>query len=633
MHKFIHHYFIRLLLLTTLGVLSPNAISNTIKISEYNENTNLNISNEIEILEASTIEKNLSQFKKNTADELKQNYSKDPLWIKFSIENSLDREIQKIIFFTSTLTGTLDFSVFNEDGALIRREVAGSSINYNKRILKSIEPAFKVKIRPQQKINILIKRTSRHRLDTKIYLADRTYFETIDQEKKLILMFYFGAIISILFYNLLIYIYSKDHIYLFYCLFAGSLCLLVLNLHGGLDFFLRLEHFNFSSYVLLCSSSALLWTLIFAYKFLKIKSSRKCCKNIFYLLTLLTLTLITTVFTPLFTSHSHILGSAIDLLIPVSLLFILVLTVMSVIQKNIIAKFYLTSFFFIFSGVFIWYFKNLGLLPQNVFTTNSLLIANILEMITIALGLAYKITFVDKAHDQIKRETLLHQKYLRLSRVLSHDISNSLFIITGFSKKVLRSPEILNRPEIWNKISRASKNITEIIYQVRGELNENESLVLADVNFSRVICESVFTFEDKLRHKNIKIINNTQKDLSIYADETSLLNHVVNNIISNSIKFSKENSSITISNYEDKGCEVIVFTDTGIGISEEKISQFTNYKYMFSTKGTGGEEGTGHGMPLLHNYMEKFGGKIEIISSTDTNNSGTSIKLYFPNLT
>jgi adenylate cyclase len=641
MNKFIHLNFIRLLILSTLCILNAQAFDNTIKISDSYNYKSIDITEKIRIF-SDPQSKNYKeiinlkhQFKIHKKKELKQNYTKSSLWINFKIHNDLNREVEKVLYLTSTMSGELELNVFSNEGKFIYSDISGNSITYGQKQIPSLAPSFKIIIKPNQTLDIFLKRTSRHRLDTKIFISNTEVFESIDLQKKFLLIFYLGAIIAITLYNFIVLLYTRDSVYLYYCLFATGLALLVLNLNGALDYFIRPEVINFSKYTLLFSSFALLFTILFAFNFLKISKLNNNFKNIFLALMSVAILHIALVFTPLFEPMSHILGVSIDLSIAVSLLAILIITTFCVYKKQLMAKFYLASFLFIFSGVAIWFGMNIGIFPANIITMNSLLIANILEMITIAIGLAYKITYIDKKEEQVKKEALQHQKYLRLVRVLSHDISNSLFIITGFSKKVKRDPEVINKIEIWNKISRASENISKILHQVRTEINNKEiiNLELQDIQIQKIINESIFTFEAKCREKKIKIENKVTANTFIYAEPTALLNNVVNNIISNAIKFSRESSVIEISCTSSKTHKIILFKDSGVGITQEEISQYLKSQFITTKVGTRGEEGTGHGMHLLHNYMEQFGGHVEIDSISEQNDmekSGTTVKLYFP---
>ncbi len=117
------------------------------------------------------------------------------------------------------------------------------------------------------------------------------------------------------------------------------------------------------------------------------------------------------------------------------------------------------------------------------------------------------------------------------------------------------------------------------------------------------------------------------------SEKITLLHNVINNIISNAIKFSYPNSKIKISQKSDKNHKALTIRDFGVGIGPAHLNKIQDRKDVLSTMGTEGEPGTGYGMSLMHAYMDLYAGKIEINSWTEQKEgqqTGTEITLYFP---
>jgi len=119
---------------------------------------------------------------------------------------------------------------------------------------------------------------------------------------------------------------------------------------------------------------------------------------------------------------------------------------------------------------------------------------------------------------------------------------------------------------------------------------------------------------------------NIPSETTINADYPSL-STVFRNLISNAIKYSQNDSKISIG-YSVKGNRnYFEIKDQGLGISEEKIKAlFTLDKK--SQKGTMGEKGTGLGLILCKELVELHGGEIKINSSIG---NGTTVTFYIPN--
>ena len=130
----------------------------------------------------------------------------------------------------------------------------------------------------------------------------------------------------------------------------------------------------------------------------------------------------------------------------------------------------------------------------------------------------------------------------------------------------------------------------------------------------------------KFLNKNITINLNFEKEVQIRAEKTSLVNSVINNLLTNAIKFSHAEGEIDISSDEQGEKTFLTIRDYGIGIPAEIIETLFDVNLSVSTKGTDGEEGTGFGMPLVRKFMTAYGGEIDIKS---VENEGTSIILTF----
>jgi signal transduction histidine kinase len=95
-----------------------------------------------------------------------------------------------------------------------------------------------------------------------------------------------------------------------------------------------------------------------------------------------------------------------------------------------------------------------------------------------------------------------------------------------------------------------------------------------------------------------------------------MIDLVVRNLVSNAIKFTKENGEITLSAKEDNKMLIFFVKDTGVGISQDKVSTLFNIQNT-STNGTNDEPGTGLGLILCKEFVEKIGGTITVQTVLD----------------
>ena len=124
--------------------------------------------------------------------------------------------------------------------------------------------------------------------------------------------------------------------------------------------------------------------------------------------------------------------------------------------------------------------------------------------------------------------------------------------------------------------------------------------------------------------KNISIVNVNNAGLTVNAHRNSI-NTVVRNLVSNAIKFTPTGGTITIttSSVNDKFLKVTV-SDTGVGMNETVIKKLFKVGTKVSTLGTQKEKGTGLGLILCKDFVEKNGGTIGVESQ-----EGHGSKFYF----
>ncbi|OQX24533.1 MAG: hypothetical protein BWK80_20335 [Desulfobacteraceae bacterium IS3] len=136
-------------------------------------------------------------------------------------------------------------------------------------------------------------------------------------------------------------------------------------------------------------------------------------------------------------------------------------------------------------------------------------------------------------------------------------------------------------------------------------------------------------FASQTERKNIRLKSAVISGTSVYADYNAV-NTVFRNIISNAIKFTPRGGKIEITarSYTETVLEIAV-SDTGIGISQESISKLfqPGAGFTASKPGTDGEQGTGLGMVLCKELLDKNGGDIRIESSPG---AGTTVRVTLP---
>jgi signal transduction histidine kinase len=132
-----------------------------------------------------------------------------------------------------------------------------------------------------------------------------------------------------------------------------------------------------------------------------------------------------------------------------------------------------------------------------------------------------------------------------------------------------------------------------------------------------LISEVELLFTDAFKQKGINIIKSLPLSIPVYADY-AMISTILRNLISNAIKFSNSGGTITISAQMSSDKLTISISDTGIGIPKDSIGKLFRIGENFSTYGTLHESGTGIGLILCKDFVEKHGGNIWVESQVES---------------
>jgi len=132
-------------------------------------------------------------------------------------------------------------------------------------------------------------------------------------------------------------------------------------------------------------------------------------------------------------------------------------------------------------------------------------------------------------------------------------------------------------------------------------------------NIHSILLKNKELFDQIASKKGITISYKFEEDLFVFADE-NMINTVIRNLLSNAIKYSFNNGEIIL-DVSPKGNYACVFVrDNGVGIQNRVIERILNNSVVDSTPGTQNEKGTGIGLQLCKDFIEKNGGILQILS-------------------
>lgn len=598
---------------------------------DYNEKIAqpINITSEVSILKKSNKE---NMFDENNFSLLKKNnlalsYSNQTYWFKISLNNILNQSADIVLYIDTPLGNHAEILTRDKNLKLRSIGISGSGNRYNSNSFPSMYTAFKIHLSPNSKKDYYIKRFGHHRLDGKFYVSEINQFKQTQYSKALILYIYLGSFISLLIYNFFIGIYTKQKSYFLYTGFIFFFGMTIITIQGLTDNIFQ-YYFSVSNYLLMFTASAAAFGTMFVYHFLDVEKYYPRTKKFYQALIIICAAQVI-LFPILNPFIGATLGILIDLTIPIIVICMFVAGFATLKRGNIMSRFFMSSWAALFAGIIIWYAMYAEIVPQNILTRNSLLWGNLLEMLILSLGLAYQIVILDKQKKEIEFKAKEGDKIKMLLRVVLHDIANPLSIVMAYTSLIKKNNLDQRNEKNWEKVSRAANFISSIIKSIRNQdVHKADAFTgnFQSVDLKEAIEDSLFIFHKRIEDKNLKISVQVE-NIVVLADRTLLINNVFSNALSNAIKFSPPNGTITIECIQLQNITTLNIIDSGAGLSNKRIENFNQEGRLKSTIGTSGESGTGYGMMLMKTYMELFNGSIEI--SSPKSNKGTVVSLIF----
>jgi ligand-binding sensor domain-containing protein/signal transduction histidine kinase len=203
--------------------------------------------------------------------------------------------------------------------------------------------------------------------------------------------------------------------------------------------------------------------------------------------------------------------------------------------------------------------------------------------------------------------------------IIGHDLGNQFNIIVGFSEILISNLKKLDARKIeyhLTNIYNSSRHANELLENLLTWAKMQTKAISFHpevLNVHSKIIESIDLLEGAYTKKNIKITVVANNEIQIFAD-ANMFSTVFRNILANAIKFTPENGNISVNMViKEDFCEISV-QDSGVGLSEENIQKLFRIDSNHSTLGTNGEKGTGLGLVLCKEFIEKHRGKIWVQS-------------------
>lgn len=203
--------------------------------------------------------------------------------------------------------------------------------------------------------------------------------------------------------------------------------------------------------------------------------------------------------------------------------------------------------------------------------------------------------------------------------IIAHDLKNPFITILGFSEILLSEfNELTDEEKLFyiremKKSSDTSHSLLQNLLQWSRSQTGFIEFHPQPLSLSTVVNESIDLLRSTASKKMLLMSSSVDETTEVTAD-CDMLNTVLRNLISNAIKFTPRNGKITISAEEKDGFAIISVQDTGKGMTQETMDSLFRIDLSHSTRGTENEAGSGLGLILCREFVNKNGGEIKVES-------------------
>ncbi len=226
---------------------------------------------------------------------------------------------------------------------------------------------------------------------------------------------------------------------------------------------------------------------------------------------------------------------------------------------------------------------------------------------------------LEDKNNELKTLIATKDKFFAL---ISHDLKNPLSAFGTIAEQLDKYFESIDPEEIHNyikELSTSSKQINNLLANLlHWAAIQNKRIVFKaeEVDLHKIVNDNISLLKNNADSKNISVINNIPDNLDASLD-IKLINVVIRNLISNAIKYNKKNGEITIAASKNKGNIHLTIEDTGIGMNQEDIPKLFRIDVDTKTIGSSPEKGTGLGLILVKEMLDKCNASIKVESKKD----------------
>ena len=540
------------------------------------------------------ISKNKELFHKLDTNNASFGFKNATVWIYLTIKNNTEKHLSKVMYFPYPLHDYIHVFKY-KNSKLDADYITGDMTNFDTREIIDNKFIIPYKLSPKETKIIILKINSQSSLNLKIKFLSTEQYYVHERNSQLILGAYYGAIIIMLLYNLILFFVIKAKVYLDYVLFHFFNLFLQLGLNGLAFEFLYPSFPTLNLYFIpLSFTLSNFFAIKFSISFLSLNDLFPRISSYLKILSILSLLLVVLTF---FIPYIYIIKliTLLSMLTAISLFIIGIITLKT--YNNATSKFFVTAWSFLLIGVLAEMSLNIGLLEMNFFTLYGAQIGTFSELTLLSIALAYR-------YNSIYKQLLIKEGSLQiLNNELETKVEDRTKILD--KKNSLLNTEVKNKNfllrELYHRVKNNLQVISGLLSLQAKRITDKEAKLVFDESIQRI--KSIALIHEKLYNSdNLEIISMQTYTQSLVSDLEKSFQHdnlsfqvncdninlnleiavplglIINELVTNALKYafteSMKNPTISIiMQIFDDDTFVLEISDNGKGVNMEKLQE------------------------------------------------------------
>ncbi len=319
-------------------------------------------------------------------------FARKSYWFQFAICNTDSIAHEKILRINYPLLNVVDFYVFNKNNHRIKTVKTGDYRPFDSREIENRNFLFKIKVAPNDTLRVLLF-VNNHGETLRLPIDILSFDELLhkENENSILDAILYGLIGFVLFFHFFLSIIVKEAIYLYYTLYVGLLSFFLLGIDGlSYMYFYPNMPWMANHIPIISVGLANFFLLYFSATFLNLKNSHKKWYNYVKILSALSLLFCVMAFLPGKVFITSVKG--VNILSGVNIISLIIISIQMIHRKFVPAYYFLFSFFPFMGGVVFYILRNLGKMPDNIYTVYGLKtgFAGALLMLSVAIIIRFR---------------------------------------------------------------------------------------------------------------------------------------------------------------------------------------------------------------------------------------------------